>query len=73
PLYWYRLWRMRRDVKFIEVANLRIETLAMKIARLNNQRNGEEDPALERMIEVYQDKIIKLESDIRDTVEKYRE
>lgn len=72
PIYWYRLWRMRRDVKFIEVSTVRIETLAMKIARLNNQRNGENDPSLDRMIEVYEDKIIKLESDIRDTMEKYQ-
>lgn len=73
PLYWYRLWRMRRDVKSIEVSQLRIETLAMKIARLNNQRSGQEDPALDRMIEVYEDKIVKLDSHIRDTVEKYRD
>lgn len=73
PVYWVRLWRMRRDVKTIEVNQKRIETLAMKIARLNNQRSGQEDPALDHTIEVYQDKIIKMDAEIRQIVEKYRE
>lgn len=73
PVYWFRLWRMRRDVKTIEVNQKRIETLAMKIARLNNQRSGQEDPALDHTIEVYQDKIIKMDAEIRSIVEKYRE
>lgn len=73
PVHWMKLWRMRRDVKLIEVNQKRIEMLAMKIARLNNQRNGQQDPALDHTIGVYEDKIIKLDSEIRDTVEKYRE
>ncbi|QDH47095.1 hypothetical protein PQC06_gp017 [Aeromonas phage LAh10] len=72
PVYWYRLWRMERDVKSIEVNQKRIEILAMKIARLNNQRTGQDDPALDNTINIYQDKIIKMDAEIREIVEKHR-
>lgn len=59
PLHWYKMRRMRKDINKIQSNVESINMLAMKIARLNNRRNGSEDPSLDRQIETYQDAIIK--------------
>lgn len=71
PRFWWRMRRMKKDVKRIEDANADIDMLAMKIARLNNRRTGVEDPSLERQIETYQDEIIKRHSRIAQIEARY--
>lgn len=45
--------------------------LAMKIARLNNRRNGTNDPEIDRQIEIYQDELIKKQGKILQIEAKY--
>lgn len=71
PLYWYKRQRMKKDIKSIIDANADIDMLAMKIARLNNRRTGQEDPALERQIEIYQDEMIKKHGKIAEIEARY--
>lgn len=71
PVYWYKRQVMKRDVKLISSANEEIEMLAMKIARLNNRRNGIEDPEIDRQIEMYQDELIKRQGKIMQIEAKY--
>lgn len=71
PVYWYRRQKMKSDVKLISSTNEEIEMLAMKIARLNNRRNGVEDPEIDRQIEMYQDELIKRQGKIMQIEAKY--
>lgn len=71
PVFWFRLWRMRRDVSTIQVSQEQIELMAMKIARLNNKRSGTEDPALDRQIETYENEILKKRAKIEQIMGKY--
>ncbi|WZX10456.1 hypothetical protein ACP1_0167 [Aeromonas phage ACP1] len=71
PLFWIRLWKMRRDVSTIQVSQEQIELMAMKIARLNNKRSGTEDPALDRQIETYENEILKKRAKIEAIMGKY--
>lgn len=72
PLFWWRWFKMKRDVDTIQTESERIKLLAMKIARLNGRLNGSEDPALERQIEVYQDEIIKKRGKIVEIESRYK-
>ena len=71
PVFWFRLWKMRRDVSTIQVSQEQIELMAMKIARLNNKRSGTEDPALDRQIETYENEILKKRAKIEAIMGKY--
>lgn len=71
PLYWWKVGVMKKDIASIASSNEKIEMLASKIARLNNQRTGHEDPALERAIETYQNEIIKHQARIMDIEARY--
>lgn len=71
PLYWYKVAIMKKDVAVIASSHEKIEMLASKIARLNNQRTGHEDPALDRAIETYQNEIIKHQAKIVDIEARY--
>lgn len=71
PVFWVRLWKMRRDVKTIQVTQEQIELMAMKIARLNNKRSGVEDPALDHRIETYENEILKKRAKIEQIMGKY--
>jgi hypothetical protein len=71
PLYWYKLHKMKKDVKAILSSEADIEMLAMKIARLNNRRTGIEDPALDNQIEVYQNAMIKKQGKIAEIEARY--
>lgn len=72
PFHWYKWMKMKSDVSSIQTAHEDIDMLAMKIARLNNRRNGQEDPALERQIEVYQNDIIKKRAKIMEIESRYK-
>lgn len=71
PLFWWRFGKMKRDIKKIQVNSERIDMLAMKIARINNKRDGTENPSLDRQIEVYQNEIIKNKAKIMEIEERY--
>lgn len=71
PLFWWRMRRMKKDIKALVDANADIDMLAMKIARLNNRRSGVEDPGLDRQIEIYQDEIIKKQGRIAQIEARY--
>lgn len=71
PLFWWRMRRMKKDIKALVDANADIDMLAMKIARLNNRRSGIEDPTLDRQIEIYQDEIIKKQGKIAQIEARY--
>jgi hypothetical protein len=71
PRFWWRMMRMKKDIKRLDDANADIDMLAMKIARLNNRRTGVEDPSLERQIETYQDEIIKRHNRIAQIEARY--
>lgn len=71
PLYWWKVAMMKKDLSSIQSSNEKIEMLASKIARLNNQRTGHEDPALDRAIETYQNEIIKHQAKIVDIEARY--
>lgn len=71
PLFWWRMRRMKKDIKSLVDANADIDMLAMKIARLNNRRSGIEDPSLDRQIEIYQDEIIKKQGKIAQIEARY--
>lgn len=71
PLYWWKVGVMKKDVASIASSHEKIEMLAAKIARLNNQRTGQEDPALERAIETYQNEIIKNQAKIAQIEARY--
>lgn len=71
PLFWWRMRRMKKDIKTLVDANADIDMLAMKIARLNNRRSGIEDPGLDRQIEIYQDEIIKKQGRISQIEARY--
>uniref|UniRef100_A0AAU8KZ59 Virion structural protein n=1 Tax=Pantoea phage Survivor TaxID=3232176 RepID=A0AAU8KZ59_9CAUD len=71
PLYWYKNMVMKKDVASIASSHEKIEMLAAKIARLNNQRTGQQDPALERAIETYQNEIIKNQAKILNIEARY--
>lgn len=72
PFHWLKWREMKKDVKTIQVSGEQIDMLVMKIARLNNRRNGSEDPALDRQIEVYQNDIIKKRARIAQIEDKYK-
>lgn len=71
PLFWWKQREMKKDVASISASHEKIEMLAAKIARLNNQRTGMEDPALERSIETYQNAIIKQQAKILQIESRY--
>lgn len=71
PLYWYKRQQMKADIKTIMNTNQDIDMLAMKIARLNNRRNGTNDPEIDRQIEIYQDELIKKQGKILQIEAKY--
>lgn len=71
PMHWWRRGQMNRDVRALVKSNQDIEMLAMKIARLNNRRNGTDNPDLDRQIETYQDAILKKRSNVIRIESKY--
>lgn len=71
PMYWISSMIANRRLKVIENARKKNEQFAMKITQAINKRNGEEDPELERLIEVYQNEIIKNEALIAEIEAKY--
>ncbi|QYN79987.1 hypothetical protein PQD71_gp094 [Kosakonia phage Kc263] len=71
PLYWWKRRQMKADIKAIVDTNQDIDMLAMKIARLNNRRDGTNDPDIDRQIEVYQDALIKKQGKIMQIEAKY--
>lgn len=71
PLHWFKMRRMRKDINKIQSNVESINMLAMKIARLNNRRNGSENPSLDSQIETYQDAIIKKRAQNIETEAKY--
>lgn len=71
PLYWWKNRQMKKAINTIRGNNESIDMLAMKIARLNNRRYGDENPDLERQIEVYQDAIIKKRAESMRIEAKY--
>lgn len=71
PIYWWKRQKMKSDVKLIASTNEEMEMLAMKIARLNNRRNGIEDPEIDRQIELYQDELIKRQGKIMQIEARY--
>lgn len=72
PFHWMKLRAMKSDVKLMKSSAEDIDMLVMKIARLNNRRNGAEDPSLDRQIEVYQNDIIKKRAKIAQIEDKYK-
>lgn len=71
PLYWWRLLKMKKDIKLIIDANEQMDMLAMKIARLNNRRSGVEDPEIDRQIEIYEDELLKRQGKIAQIEARY--
>lgn len=71
PRYWWRLSKMRGDIKTLAKNSDDIEMLAMKIARLSNRRNGTDNPELDRQIETYQDAILKKKANMIRIESKY--
>ncbi|AEV89544.1 putative virion structural protein [Pseudomonas phage OBP] len=71
PLHWYKRRQMKGDVKTLVKSGQDIDMLAMKIARLNNRRNGTDNPDLDRQIETYQDAILKKRANMVRIESKY--
>lgn len=71
PDYWRRYLVMRWDVRTIKSNQEKIDMYAAKLQRLENQRNGTQNPALEKQIEKWQNEIQILDAEIREIEEKY--
>lgn len=64
PIFWVSLARSRVQLARIEQMRRKNEQFAMKISQAINLKQGNDDPQLDRRIEVYQDAIIKNEAAI---------
>lgn len=64
PIFWVSLARSRIQLARIEQMRRKNEQFAMKISQAINLKQGNDDPQLDRRIEVYQDAIIKNEAAI---------
>lgn len=69
PVFWISLAKSKIQLKRIENMRSRNAQFAMKISQAINRKNGEPDPKLDHMIEVYQDAISKNEAAI-EAIEK---
>lgn len=64
PIFWVSLMRSKLQLSRIEQMRRKNEQFAMKISQAINLKQGNEDPQLDRRIEIYQEAIIKNEADI---------
>ncbi|ASU03606.1 hypothetical protein RISINGSUN_64 [Erwinia phage vB_EamM_RisingSun] len=71
PLYWYDSIKEKVDLWRIDNMRRNNEMFAMKINQAINKKNGQNDPQLDRQIEVYQDEIIKNRAKIESIIESY--
>lgn len=71
PVFWVELAISKIQIKRIEQMRRKNEQFAMKISQAINQKQGSDDPQLDRRIEIYQDAIIKHEAQIAKIEESY--
>ena len=71
PIFWFHLAWSKINIMRIENMRRDNELFAMKISQAINKKGGNEDPRLEREIEIYQDEIIKNTVAIEQIEKKY--
>lgn len=71
PIFWFHLAWAKINIMRIEQMRRDNELFAMKISQAINKKGGNEDPRLEREIEIYQDEIIKNTVAIEQIEKKY--
>ena len=71
PIFWFHLAWSKINIMRIEQMRRDNELFAMKISQAINKKGGNDDPRLEREIEIYQDEIIKNTLAIEQIEKKY--
>lgn len=71
PVYWFDSIKEKVDLWRIDNMRRNNDTFAMKINQAVNKKNGQNDPQLDRQIEVYQEAIIKNRAKIADIIDSY--
>lgn len=71
PMFWVDVVKSKYNIYRIEQMRDQNMTLAMKINQAANKKNGTNDAALDRQIEIYQDKIILNQNNIEQIEARY--
>lgn len=71
PGYWVRYARMRLDVRTVKSNSEKIDMYSMKIQQLENKKNNNPDPSIDRQIEYWQNEIQVLDGEILEIEERY--
>lgn len=72
PYYWLNYGVMLRNVSRIKSNRESIDLYAMKLQKLEQDKQGNSDPAIDRQIEYWQNEIRILDAEIANIEEKYR-
>lgn len=66
PIYHIRLWFIDKSVAKYEVNKEKKKLIELKLTELRLRTEGDVDPGIQRQIEYYEDKVSKIEYDIKD-------